>query len=807
MAAILTIGLAIAAMTSIFAVVDAVLLKPLPWSRPESLVVVHGVFPERRTNPATAPTWDRWYLSVEAWEALRSASAFEVVGAWHSDWLSNTTFGEHRDEMIPALNVSSALLPMLGVRLQRGRFFTEAEDSAFNDSILVTDEFWRRSLGAAEDIIGKRVMLGQAAVSEEQIPKTVVGVIAPGFQFDGTRPDVLRPLGESRRARASADLRIVARLATGVSLPQANALAASLVSASPIDKQNASARIVSIADEQFGSSKRPLWLLFGGAGFLLLIACSNVAALLIGEARVRRHEFAIRAAIGGSRSQLLRQLLVESGLLAVGGVALGLIAAPSLIKLIVAAAPQGMPRIEAATTDLRTALFAVTTGLGTLLVFGVAPALTAGRVSIARFLISTSHDGVGNRVTAQRFIVAAQVALALVLLTGATLFGETILNLRAQPLGFRPEGVAFISTTFTGSLYGDPAAVQAAWKVAGPNANPGQVLGPLQRTTTIVRTNSVLEKLRGLAGVTSAAATSSLPFVANPSREQVVLEDVPNPQKLDAGRQAITDGYFDAMGIRMLKGHDFNSADAAGEPTAIVSAEFERRFFPEGALNRRFRLANYASGQPYQIVGVVSDVKRQEMTDDDRPLFYSSFRQGWTPNHFVIRASGDPSLVLSAARQAVNQVSSQLVVRSTSALVERVDRSIAEERFRASLSVIFASAALTLATVGLYGLSARRVIDRRREFAVRVALGANATDVRRLVLKDAMLIVGIGFVVGLPASFAVAQISNALLFGVSATSPHIFVLTAVMLGVVVMTATIFPSRRAGRIDPVAALKE
>jgi putative ABC transport system permease protein len=456
-AAIFTVALGIAAVTSIFAVVDAVLLRPLPWEKPESLVIVHGVFPDRRNDPATAPTWNRWYLSLDAWDALSAASSFEAVGVWHAAWVSDTIVGDRRDELVPALNVSSKLLPMLGVKLQRGRFFNDSEDHSRTDSVIVTDEFWRRRFGGSEDIIGKQIALGQARYSGESVSKTVVGVIATGFQFGGIRAEIVRPIGESRWQRDSADLRMVARLAPSVSLTQANAQAAALVSASPIDQQAASARLVSIEDEQLGSSRRPLWMLFGGAGILLLVACSNVAGLLLGEARIRRHEFGVRAAIGGSRGRIVRQLLVEHGLLAITGAAAGLIAARWLTRLVVAVAPAGMPRIEATVIDLRTAAFAVAAGVVTLLVFGVAPALAFARAPVAGMLGWGTRDIGASKVTGQRLVVAAQVALALVLLTGATLFGETMIRLRALPLGFHPDGVAVISTTFTGSLYGDPA--------------------------------------------------------------------------------------------------------------------------------------------------------------------------------------------------------------------------------------------------------------------------------------------------------------------------------------------------------------
>jgi hypothetical protein len=812
--AILTLGLGIAAATSIFSVVDAVLLKPLPWTKPESIVVVHGVYPERRNNPATAPTWNRWYLSYPDWHALQTASSFESVSAWRSDSWADTTLGDQDAEIVMPLEVSSNFLPMLGVKLVLGRHFGAMEDAGPSDSIILTDEVWRRRFGGRPDIIGERVTW-KVARFNEQTQKTVVGVTAPGFRFNGIQPDVFRPIplrqfreggGTSTSTSRTPFIRIVARLAPGVSLLSAEAQAAALVAAPPNDDQR-TARLVSLEDEQVGSSRRPLLLLFGGTGILLLLACSNVAGLLLGEARVRRLELAVRAALGGSRVRVLRQLVVEHAMIAIAGSAIGLLGAYWFTGALVAMAPAGMPRIDATSVDLRATTFALGTGLATLLIFGVMPAVVLARTPVASVLAEGGRDGNSGRAAGQRLIVVAQVALALVLLTGATLFGETMLRLRGLPLGFDPQGVAVVATTFTGDKWGDPAVVQAAWKAAGPRANPGLVLGPLQLATTTARTDRVLERLSALPGVMHAAGTSAVPFLSSPERGQIALEGREPGEQLEALWQTVTANYFTTMSIPLVSGRGFDSSDVAGTYSVVVSAEFERRFFPEGAIGRRFSGgARFDPSNALRIVGVVPSVKRQDPTDDDRPIYYFYDRQAGTPDHFLIRSSGDPAFLLPAVRQALASVSTQIAVTSMTTMDSRVGLSIAEERFRATLSGIFGAAALVLAAVGLYGLAARRVADRRREFGVRVALGARPGDVRRLVLRDALLIVAAGLAVGLPCSFAIAQITRGLLFGVSSTTPHVFVLAVLLLAVVVMLATILPARKAGRVDPVGALR-
>jgi ABC-type antimicrobial peptide transport system permease subunit len=327
------------------------------------------------------------------------------------------------------------------------------------------------------------------------------------------------------------------------------------------------------------------------------------------------------------------------------------------------------------------------------------------------------------------------------------------------------------------------------------------------------RDDQVFERVAAVPGVIAVAGSGAMPFMAPPSRTSIVLEGRPEAERHEALRQVISDRYFDVMRIVLLDGRSFDAAldrTGYGGGAAIVSREFERRFFPDGAVNRRFRQvygANYELSVEFQVVGVVDDVKRQEFSDDERPAFYSYDRQGGGgSSYFAIRGSGDVASVLPAVREAINKVSPQIVVTSTSLLEERVARSVAEERFRATLSAAFGFTALTLAAVGLYGVIARRSADRRREFGVRVALGARPADVGGLVLRDAALLVVVGLLLGLPAAYATAQVTRSLLFGVSATSPYVFLLTAAGLAAVAAAASLLPARRASLADPVAALR-
>jgi predicted permease len=773
-------------------------------------VVVHGVYPNRRNSPATAPTWDRWYISYPGWDALRTSPVFTDVAAWSGVNRLMWTIGDDGTELIRIANVSSAFLPMLGVRLTHGRHFTPEEDNRTTDSIILSNEIWVRYFGGRPDIIGLRVNTPNAS-SGGRYPRTVVGVLEPGFRFGAEQPDALLPVGipaEVSRQYPSPSLRILARLAPGASVEAASSAAASLVSAAP-NEQRGTARVVSLVDEQIGAARRPLWLLLAAAGLLLLVACSNVAGLLLAEARVRRHEIAVRTALGGSSVRLVRQLLVEHTMLAIAGTLLGLIVSGWLVSALVAIAPEGLPRIDSVVVDVRVAAFAGVTGLVTLLLFGVVPAMSLARVPVSRTLAEGGRDGVASRLLGARTIVVVQMALALVLIIGATLFAETLFRLRAEPLGFQPDGLAVAATMFTGPRYGDPGPIRQFREL---RSNAEAFSRFMIRQAAIVNndlTDRVLARLSVLPGVTAAAGSSAVPFVIGPLSLQMIAEGSTSEGRHEAWRQIVTADYFKAMGIRTIDGRLFGPSDAGDEDVIVVSREFARRFYPDGAVGRMVRQVygeNYELSAFYRIIGVVDDVKRGAFTDEMRPTMYGFDRQAGAITHFLVRTSGDPSAILPAVREAITSVSQRLVITTTATLEDRMARSVADQRFRATLSVLFGTTALALAAVGLYGLAARRAVDRRREFAVRIALGARPSDVRHLVVWDAMWIIGLGVALGVPAAWWAAQVAASMLYGVTATAPHVFSLSAVVLGGVALVATIGPAFRAGHTNPIDVIR-
>jgi ABC-type antimicrobial peptide transport system permease subunit len=338
-------------------------------------------------------------------------------------------------------------------------------------------------------------------------------------------------------------------------------------------------------------------------------------------------------------------------------------------------------------------------------------------------------------------------------------------------------------------------------------------MGRLGREAANARDEQVFERVAAVPGVIEIASAHAVPFFTPPVRSSIVLDGRPGVERHDVLVQTVSERYFSLMQIRLVSGRLFNASDRPGaSDAAVVTPAFERQFFPGGAVNQRFRLvygAKFALSVPFHVIGVVGDVKRQEFSDDDRPSFYTFDRQadgGAAQTHYIIRGSPDVASLLPAVRQAITEVSPQLVVTSTALMEERVARSVAEERFRAMLSGAFGLTALTLAAVGLYGVIVRRTTDRRREFGVRVALGARPADVGGLVLRDAAILMACGFALGLPGAYATAQVTQSLLFGVSASSPYVFALTAATLALVAGVASFLPARRASLADPVAALR-
>lgn len=767
----LTLALGITATTAIYSVVDAVLLRPLPWREPERLVTLYVARPHWRLTPVLAPSWNVGNVSWPIFRDLQTKSrTLSEVGTWNA--IRPVLNGE-RAELVYGLRVSSSFLPMLGVAPHAGRFFTAGEDESPTDAAIVSYEAWQRRFGGTPDILGRRVSL-------EETTYSIVGVLPPRFDFVGRNaPEFVLPWGNvpaRDRHPGNHFMYAVARLRDGVSLQDALGDVDPYVRGTekPEEKQ---ARLVPLAEDQIGTTRRPLWFLFGAAGVLLAIACANVAGLLLGEAGTRRYEIAVRLALGGSPRRVARQMFVESFVLAALSLLLAGVAVVWLTPVLASYTPANVPRVSDVTVNWRVLAFAVGAGLTTAVLFGCAPALSFARIDPARWLHGGARGASPARRGAHGVLVAAEVALAVVLIAAASLLGETLIRMTSEPVGFRPDHLV------VASLRLPRAALQAGVQVR--------------------RTDDLVARLAALPGVEAAAATSTAPFSGSFGSNGITIDGKPG-LNADAGRHIVTQDYFRTLGIPIVKGRGFESTDAPGDFVAVVTEEFERRYMDGEALQKRFTL----NRNVHRVVGVVPATKHRRYTDEARPAFYALNRQlsTWATTHYVVRTALDADAMIASMRKTIEAAEPQSSIVTLEPMSAMMRRSVADERYRASLSLLFGATALLLSAMGLYGLVTRLVGERQRELGVRVALGAQRAAVLRLVLRQALGPVGAGLLVGVPAAFWVSRTAASLLYGVQASSPHTFLIAAALLAGAALAAAAVPARRAARTDPMIALR-
>jgi len=770
--AVLILAIGLGATTAIFSIVDAVLLRPLPWAEPDRLVSVYVERPEWRTNPVLAASWNRGDLSWPILKDLQRATSLRAFAAWRSD---RPTLNSDQNELVQVLHVASNLLPMLGLAPAHGRFFTADEDDVSADVAIVSHEAWQRRFAGRSDIVGQTVSLNES-------PLSIVGVLPPGFEFGVTTPpEFLLPLGRtpvSGRTVGNHFLNGVGRLAPGVSIEQARQEIDPWVSGEegPSRKR---ARVTPLGADRRAESRRALMLLLAGAGLLLIIAASNVAALLLGDAGRRRHEIAIRAALGGARRQLARQLFAESLLLAGAAAIAGLLFALWLTPLLVSLAPAALPVVGGVGLDARVFSFAGGLTIVTSLLFGMGPSLAMASADPSDALREGGRDGTVGRLRGYRWVVASQVALAMVLLVGAGLLVETVRQTTSQPLGFDPARLAVTSLRLP--------------PVAGATA--------VQRAA---RVQALVDSLIALPGVESAAATSTAPFSGSGGSNSFQIPGRTFERDPNANRHIVTERYFDTLGIRPLKGRVFDASDQPGAHAAVVTDEFERVYMNGDSIGQRFVL----NGDEHTIVGVVPAPKHRRYTDEPLISFYALSRQlpTWATSTVIVKTSGDPDAMLPTLRRRILEGEPQASFVTLETMRAMMRRSIADEEYRAQLAMAFGALAVALSGIGLYGIVARSVSDRRREMGVRLALGAAPPAVRRLVLRQAFGVVVAGLIAGIPGALAAAHGLTTLLYGVSPTSPRVVAIALAAIVAAALLAALGPALRAGRIDPVEALR-
>ena len=779
----LTLALGIGANAAIFSVVDAALLKPLPYADPDRLV---SVWPRSAMMPG---------IFVRARDETRTLDPI----AGYSGGSPVSVTGASEPARLVQSEVTSRFFDVLGARAELGRTFLDGEDQPGRDRIVVlSHSLWQQRFGGDRGILGRSVVV-------DGVPRTVVGVMPADFHFPSPTIDFWVPVSlDASRANVgrywgTSSLNVIGRLRGGVSVRQAERELAAIVdrarSAFPWrmpDAWGTNVTVVPLERKVVGDIGPMLMVLFGSVVVVLLIACVNVANLLLGRAAAREREIAIRASLGAGRGRIVRQLLTESVLLGLIGGALGLAVAAAGVRGLLLLVPAGMPRVTEVGVDGRVLAFTMLTALATGVGFGLAPALRASRPALQAVLGATRNaGGTLARRRLSEMLVIGQIALGVVLVAGAGLLIKSFWRLHQVDLGFRPEQVIAADVPIPAFPSDSAVRAQAFY-------------------------NAVLEHVRAIPGVRSVAVASVLPFGGIGSMESSFAADIEAHPVAPGGnvpmlvRTVVSEDYFKAMGIPLLRGRGFTAADqSAGAAVALVDELTAKRVWPNAdPIGQRFRPVWV---KPWiTVVGVVGTVKRDSLNSAGEVGIYlpASVATGFNfpvQMTLVIRSeTAGPSLV-RRLRSAVASVDPSVPVKDVRPLTELVSGSAARARFTMLLLAAFAGVALVLGGVGVYGVVAYAVARRTREIGVRMALGARARDVLVMVLREGGVLVTAGVVLGLLGALAASRLLAGFLFGVSTTDPAVFMAVPSLLAVVALGACVVPARRAARVDPVRAL--
>jgi predicted permease len=786
-AAVLALALGIGGATAIFSVVNAVLLRPLPFADPERLVVVL----HERTNPVAPANYFDW---------KRKAASFTAMGA-ADYWTPNLT-GLDAPESILAIQATSELLPMLGVAPRLGRFFLKEEEEAGAHVAVLSDRLWKRRFASDPSLVGRQVSLNGEAY-------TVVGVMPPGFEFPpfwarGTELWAPLPLRLSRRAasREGRSLRVFARLKPRIPLAAARAEIAAITAR--LEKEypgtNRNVHVNALEEIVVGDVRTPLIVLLCAVGCVLLIACANVAHMLLARATSRGKELALRAALGAGRARLVRQLLTEVLVLAFSGGAAGVLLAAAAVRLLKTLGPSDIPRIETAGLDSGALAFALATSVLTGLAFGLVPALKASLSDPAGALRDGGRGGTEGpaRSRLRGLLVASEFGLSMVLLVGAGLLVRSFAALRSLDPGFDPRGLLTLTVSVTGS----------------PEAEPGRRAAFYEEA---------LRGIRALPAVSEAGAINHLPLGGDtwlwPFAVEGRASEGPG-QSPHAVYRVVLPGYFKAMRIPLLRGRDVGPGDRLGAPGVVVVNDWlARHYWPgEDPLGKRITLDDRPSPDAnwLTVVGVAKNTARGDWSAEPENEMYLSYEQTreylerptsvFTYMTFVARARGNPAALVSDVRGVIRSLAPGVTIGSVQTMEQVVSGATAEPRFYSLLLVAFAGSALTLAAVGIYGVMSYAVSRRTHEIGIRVALGAERRDVMRLVVGQGMGPALSGAAAGLGAALLLTRLMQSLLYGVRATDALTFLAAGPLLAAVALGASYLPARRAMRIDPLTALR-
>ncbi|HEY3743517.1 MAG TPA: ABC transporter permease [Bryobacteraceae bacterium] len=787
--AIATLAIGIGGCTAIFSLIEAVILRPIGYRDPGQLVMVWENQYRRGFHKNSVAMAD--YLDWKARNHVFSEMSPVLDQIWNFSGKGDPT-------VLTGLSANERFLPLLGVHPLLGRNFDDEETRAGGPKVaILSHELWVARYSASADAIGQKIMLdGQAC--------TIIGVLPAGFPWLGKPLDVLTPTqfaNRDWRVKAGRFLKVVARLKAGVPMAQAqrdmSAIALQLESEYPSFNKDWGVEIEPLSEHFAGGEETALWVLMAAVGLVLLIACSNVANLMLARTVVREREMALRAALGATTQRIIRLLLVESTVLALIGGVLGCAGAYATIRLIGAYGPQDVARLGSAGLNLLVALFALVASFLTGALFGLAPAVAAGHLNLSACLKDGAR-GVMNSVRGERLrgiFVIAQVGLAFVLLTGASLLIGSLYRLNKVPVGFDPNNVLTGAVSISGGL--------------APNDSASNSKQP----TLAILCQQMIERLRALPGVEDASFITFLPFTGlGAATGFTVVGRPPN----GPGQDPVTDvrvvapGYFNTMRIPLVRGRLFTDGDnTAKVPRGfIVNEALVRQIFDNGTdpLGQSL-VVQMGDSTPGQIIGVVGDTKHMSLEGAVRPMVYYVQAQLPIPfGSFVVRTNGKPELMASAMEAAIHEVRKDQPISDVRTMDELIGQSIARARFQTSLLSAFALIAVVLAVIGVYGVIAYTVEQRTHEIGVRLALGAEPQQLKRWITGQGMRLAAAGLVAGVIAAAASTRVLHTLLFGITPGDPVTFFAAMLVLAAACLLASYIPARRAIAVDPATALR-
>jgi len=773
-AVVATLALGIGANSAIFSAVDAVLLKPLPYPDADRLVAVYELNQGlKQATQLVAP------VRLESWNAANHTLA-GLAGCYFENQTDTTGAVPER---VAAMRISPRFFSVLGVGAARGRTPTADEDRFGGPAVVVvSDGFWRRRFDADPRVVGRTLVVGGTS-------RTIVGIMPRLFRYPTPATDMWIPAQMSAglmRERRARFYTAVGRLRPGATIEQAEAdlaaIQARLGEEFPETDKGWSASLVPLKEEQVGSARGSLWLLFAAVALLLLAACGNVACLLLADATRREHEIAVRFAIGASRAAVTRQLLAEGAVLAMAGALFGLLVARWGAGALRQLANE-LPRIDELQMDARLVVFTMALGAATTIVFAAAPAMHAARIDPGDALSRGGRGQTAGRRLLQRTLVSGQIALAVVLLVGAGLLIRSFARIAEVSPGFDPSGVL----TFR---------MSASWSESA--------------ASVVSRQARTVHRLEDIPGVEAAAVSQTLPAASNFPPGEFGIAGRETTEKLFAHGRMVSGGYFRALRIPILQGETCSTD--AGAPIfskALVTRAFADRYFPRApAVGHTLTAPWLPPGASVTIVGVVGDVRENGLIHDPGPLIYwCGYSPYWPDPQFIARTN--PARPVSAAtiRAALVEIEPKRAIFAVRSLDETLSRTVSQQRLNTLLLALFAGTALLLAGVGVYGVLAQLVAARVRETGVRMALGARGLQIVAPVVAEAAAMAAVGGAIGVAGSLALARFMSALVFGISPRDPVTFAAVAIVLPLAAAAAALVPARRAATIDPMAALRE